>query len=154
MMRLPGFFPVHGTVCRRRGSRHLRQCQTVRSASRVGEHPGYFHRLGIVAVVACRSRASLQCITRQEFRSRCALPAIDHMPSLSTHCDRRAVYRWNMAMRPAGDEATTVRADLAGSHLSPDGIQDWIVEAIGLVKTYATGEGEPNIPAQIGRAHV
>ena len=53
-------------------------------------------------------------------------------------------------MRPAGDEATTVRAGSPGSHLSPDGIQDWIVEAIGLVKTYATGEGEPNVPALRG----
>ncbi len=38
----------------------------------------------------------------------------------------------------------------AGVHPSPDSDQDWIVEAIALVKTYATGEGEPNVPALRG----
>ncbi len=72
------------------------------------------------------------------------------MPSLTTHPYRRAVYRLGMSMTPVGEAATTVRAITPGSHPSPETDHDWIVEAIGLVKTYATGQGEPDVPALRG----
>lgn len=53
-------------------------------------------------------------------------------------------------MRPATNPATTNLAFAPVSHTLPEGDQDWIVEAISLVKTYATGEGEPDVPALRG----
>lgn len=53
-------------------------------------------------------------------------------------------------MRPVPEPVTTERAVASGSQPLPDVERDWIVESIGLVKTYASGEGEPDVPALRG----